>query len=130
LTAEPSLQPRIPPPPRSHPLPYPTPNPQLMHLLLDAGSELLNGTARLALDKRRLELWMRGAGWEQEKRRRQAEAAGPGRPTRGVLTVAGGRDQLANALISVRVLRHHLKCDYPVEVGRPFGGSRGGAPPM
>jgi hypothetical protein len=35
---------------------------------------------------------------------------------RGVLITAGGRDMLANALITIRILRHHLDCNLPVEV--------------
>lgn len=44
------------------------------------------------------------------------ESAAAGGTRRGILMVAGGRDQLLNALVTLRVLRLHHKCSLPVEV--------------
>ena len=50
-------------------------------------------------------------------RRNQAADASPGSPgTRGIVYPAGGNKQLANAWVSISILRHHHGCTLPIEL--------------
>ncbi|KAI8471635.1 MAG: mannosyltransferase putative-domain-containing protein [Monoraphidium minutum] len=102
---------------------------------LNAAADLLEGvlnaTQLLALNHARLELYMAESDYARRREafRTQFEGADPGggtgggagaRPAhpdaRGVLIVAGGAANLANAAVALRVLRRHLNCTLPVEV--------------
>jgi hypothetical protein len=108
------------PPPASLPVAPPADpaaglNDSTLHHLLGSWSAHvgLNATQQLLLDQQRLR-------WHLT-RHPPARASPPGghRPRRGILIVAGGENQLANALITVRVLREQLGCSLPIEVGTP-----------
>lgn len=94
----------------------------------------LNPGQRLRFDRVRLEEYLQSPQWrqrrqaqlEQLRQRRNSRAGGEaaGNGTRGILIVAGGKDLLANALVSVRVLREALNCSLPIEVGSLQGRHR------
>ena len=44
------------------------------------------------------------------------QAAGDGPITRGIVYPAGGQKQLANAWVSMSILRHHHRCKLPIEM--------------
>lgn len=51
-----------------------------------------------------------------DRRSRAADASPGSRGTRGIVYPAGGKKQLANAWVSISILRHHHGCTLPIEL--------------
>ncbi|KAF8061351.1 MNN24 [Scenedesmus sp. PABB004] len=93
----------------------------LLDVLANVSTGAISAASALALLRDaaalRASLAPGGAAAARVAARRAAAAARRGGPSRGVLIVAGGRDQFANALILLRVLRGpRVRCRLPAEV--------------
>lgn len=53
---------------------------------------------------------------QESVQQRAAASQGATSLARGILIVAGGQSNLANAAVTVRVLRRHLNCSLPLEI--------------
>ncbi|GBF93630.1 alpha-glycosyltransferase [Raphidocelis subcapitata] len=77
----------------------------------------LNASQLLDFNQARLALHMRSEGFLRRRGafRESLLRAGPA-ARRGILIAAGGPNNLANAAVTVAVLRRHLNCSLPIEV--------------